>query len=77
MKIQEIFAFWVKHYRHILDLSQEELANRANLHRTYIGAVERSERNITLVNADKIAHALSVKLSDLTKEINPEDSKNA
>jgi transcriptional regulator with XRE-family HTH domain len=72
MKIQETFAYWVKYYRHKLGLSQEELADRADLHRTYIGAVERCERNITLVNADKIAYALTVGLSDLTKDIHSE-----
>ena len=68
MTIQQLFAYWMKYYRHKKGLSQEDLANLAGLHRTYIGSVERSERNITLVNANKIAKALSVKLTDLLRE---------
>ncbi len=45
--------------------SQEELAHKADLHRTYIGMIERAEKNITLVNIEKIANALECKISDL------------
>ncbi len=48
-----------------LNISQEELAYRAGLHRTYIGMVERAERSISLQNAKKIADALNVKLDEL------------
>jgi len=48
-----------------LNISQEELAYRARLHRTYIGMVERAERSISLQNAKKIADALNVKLDEL------------
>jgi transcriptional regulator with XRE-family HTH domain len=44
------------------------LADLAGLHRTYIGAVERGERNITLLNANRIAEALGVELSECLKE---------
>lgn len=48
-------------------LSQEELAERAGLHRTYIGMIERAEKNITLTNIEKIANALGVAIKDLMK----------
>jgi transcriptional regulator with XRE-family HTH domain len=47
--------------------SQEELAKRAGLHRTYIGSIERSERNVSLINIERIAKALKVKISDLVE----------
>ena len=46
-------------------LSQEKLAEVADLHRTYIVMIERAEKNITLTNAEKIANALSMDLADL------------
>lgn len=46
-------------------LSQEEVADRAGLHRTYIGAVERAERNLTLRTLYAIANALDVSPRDL------------
>ena len=51
--------------RQALGISQEELAFRAGLHRTYIGMVERAERSISLQNAKKIADALNIKLDTL------------
>lgn len=58
--------------RQNLGISQEELAFRAGLHRTYIGMVERAERSISLQNAKKIADALNVKLDNLLNN----DEKN-
>ena len=46
-------------------LSQEELADIAHVHRTYIGTIERAEKNITLVNIEKIAKALGVSIHEL------------
>ncbi len=48
------------------DLSQEKLAALAKVHRTYIGMIERAEKNITLTNMEKIARALGVRIGDLT-----------
>lgn len=45
--------------------SQEELAERAGLHRNYVGGVERGERNVALENIVKLSKALSVKPGDL------------
>ena len=46
-------------------LSQEALADIANIHRTYIGMVERAEKNITLLNIQKLAKALKIDIRDL------------
>ncbi len=46
-------------------LSQEKLAELADLHRTYIGMIERAEKNITLLNITKIANALGVEAKKL------------
>lgn len=68
-KILNIFGENVRKYRNKLEISQEELADRAGLHRTYIGMIER-EKNITLINIEKIANALEVKIEDLLKSSN-------
>ena len=64
----ENFGLKVKFFRNRLQLSQDELAAKADLHRTYVGAVERGERNICLVNIHKLADALGVKAKDLFDE---------
>lgn len=46
-------------------LSQEALSFRAKIHRTYIGAVERGEQNVSIVNIERIAKALNVSLAEL------------
>jgi len=65
MDILKKFGNKIKEVRTERGLSQEELAFRAELHRTYVGAVERGEKNISLKNIDKIAEALKVKIKDL------------
>ena len=48
-----------------LGMSQEALADLGGLHRTYVGSVERSERNVSLDNIEKLAQALNVDITDL------------
>lgn len=59
------FGRKVQEYRKELGISQEELAFRAGFHRTYIGMIERGERNISLSNLDKLANALQINIKDL------------
>lgn len=64
------FGASVRKQRFRLGLSQEELAERADLHRTYIAGIERGGRNITLKSIDKLAKALEVSISDLLPPTN-------
>lgn len=59
------FGQKVREIRLKQNISQEKLAEKANLHRTYIGMIERAEKNITLLNIEKIANALGVSIADL------------
>lgn len=63
--ILQIFGDNVRRERLKRKLSQEELANVADLHRTYIGMIERAEKNITMLNAQKIADSFNISLIDL------------
>jgi len=55
----------IKNFRSDLNLSQEELADKCGLHRTYVGAVERGERNVTLSSLEVLALALNVDVPTL------------
>lgn len=59
----------VRAERKKLGLSQEDFADKAGFHRTYIGMIERGERNITLSNIEKLSKALRMSVSALLKEI--------
>lgn len=59
------FGQRVQELRKENSLSQEQLADLAGVHRTYIGMIERAEKNITLCNIEKIAKALKVDIKDL------------
>lgn len=59
------FGHNVQKARKDCNLSQEQLAEKAGLHRTYIGMIERAEKNITLCNIEKIANALNVDIAYL------------
>ena len=67
MKEQVLVEFGkrVREERLNQNLSQEILAEKAGVHRTYIGMIERAEKNITLININKIANALNVEISGL------------
>ena len=73
MALIHCFAVNVKRYRGEKSISQEKLAELAGLHRTYISAVERERRNISIDNIEKIAEALDIEayklLMPLTKEL--------
>ena len=60
MNLMHIFATNVKKYRIEKGLSQEALAELAGLHRTYVSAVERERRNISIDNIENIANALNI-----------------
>ena len=67
--IQIKFGVKVREMRKKQKISQEELAHKAGLHRTYIGMIERAERNVTLGNIQKIANGLEIPLVELFKNI--------
>lgn len=68
MEIVEIFIKNLKKYRTEKKLSQEDLAAKAELHRTYISSVERGQRNLSLKNIEKIAKALEIEVYKLFME---------
>ena len=57
-KLRKVFADAVRQRRKAIGLSQEALADECGLHRTYIGSIERAERNVSLDNIERIAEAL-------------------
>ncbi len=63
--ILTIFGRNLQTIRKSQNLSQEQLAEKASLHRTYIGMIERGEKNITLRNIEKVAKALNINIKDL------------
>ena len=67
-RITRILASNIRAFRKIRGLSQEALAEMCSLHRTYIGAVERGERNVTLSTLELIAGALGVSVPEVLTE---------
>jgi transcriptional regulator with XRE-family HTH domain len=66
---KSVFGKVVRSLREQRGYSQEELAERAGLHRNYVGGVERGERNVALENIVKLAGALSVRTRDLFESL--------
>lgn len=64
-EINKKVGFNIRKYREKKGRSQEQLAFEADLHRAYIGHIERGEKNIGLINLEKIAKALNVALKNL------------
>jgi len=69
MPLRQALAGNLRHLRGERGLSQEELADRAGLHRTFVGAVERCERNISVDNIGKLVTALGVSAAVLLGEL--------
>jgi transcriptional regulator with XRE-family HTH domain len=65
MSIQKQFGKKVRELRKIKNYSQEKFAFECELHRTYIGCIERGEKNITIKNIEKIANTLNISIGDL------------
>ena len=65
--IRVSFGKAVRQRRHKLEVSQEAFADLCDLDRTYIGGIERGERNVALVNIQKIARALRISISELVR----------
>jgi transcriptional regulator with XRE-family HTH domain len=63
--VRERFGFAVKTRREELQMTQEDLADKAGIHRTYVSDVERGSRNLSLINIERLAAALSISLSEL------------
>lgn len=67
--LAEKFGRLVRHLRKERGFSQEEFAFRVGLHRTYMGDIERGEKNVTLMTADKLAKGLDLTLAGLMSEL--------
>lgn len=62
--IQEIVGKRIKQLRMALNISQEELAFRSNVHRTYIASLEVGKRNVSIVTLEKLVNALNVTFNE-------------
>ncbi len=66
------FGVAVRELRREMHISQEDFAERAGLHRTYISDLERGKRNVSLENIEKLAKALNLSIADLMKRVRDE-----
>jgi transcriptional regulator with XRE-family HTH domain len=67
--IRKRFGKAVRQRRHRLGVSQEAFADLCQLDRTYIGGIERGERNVALVNIEKISRAFRISVSELLRSV--------
>jgi len=67
-ELRSILARNIRRLRGEMGMSQEELAVASGLHRTYVGSVERGERNVTLSTLEAFSHALGVSVPGLLRE---------
>lgn len=67
-RARQTFATRVRRHREARGWSQEALASAAKLHRTYVGSIERAERNVSIDNMEKLAAALGVPLAELLRD---------
>jgi transcriptional regulator with XRE-family HTH domain len=63
------FGKALRERRHKLGVSQEEFADICGLDRTYVGGIERGERNVALINIEKLARALKISLFELFRGV--------
>ncbi len=63
--IRERFGDAVRDRREALNMTQEDLAEKASIHRTYVSDIERGSRNVSLINIERLAAALSITMSGL------------
>lgn len=63
------FGKMVRQKRKKLGVSQEAFADLCGMDRTYMGGIERGERNVALVNIEKIAHTLKIAVSELFRRV--------
>lgn len=75
-EIAKIVGQRIRNYRTQQHLSQETLAEKANLHSTYIGQLERGEKNATLESIEKITSALKISMSQLFENIDISENSN-
>ena len=68
-KVRQELGTAIRRKRHKLNLSQEDFADKANIHRTYVSSIELGKVDISVVIAYKIASALKMSLSKLLKEV--------
>jgi transcriptional regulator with XRE-family HTH domain len=67
-ELQRVFGRNVRHYREARGLSQEDFADELGLHRTYLGGVERGERNLTLRSVERLAAAIGLNPLELLQD---------